>query len=609
MSDELLPYYHRELAYLRRLGAEFAEANPKIAGRLRLGEDAVEDPHVARLLESFAFLSARIRRKLDDDFPELTESLLGVLYPHYLAPVPSMAVVEFTGQPDLMKPHVIPAGAVLESAPVEGETCRFRTASAVTLWPVEVESAKLTGRPFVAPPPPSTVKPVAALRIVLRCRSSEGTFGALAPQSLRFFLRGAFEQSAALYELLLNDAVGVAVAQAPDDPNARHLPATALQPVGLGASEGLLPAPPAAFPGYRLLTEYFAFPQKFLFVDLTGLGPAVLAGVGRSLEVYVYLRRSTHDLESQITADWLSLGCTPVVNLFRQTAEPIQLTHAQYEYRVVADARRPQTTEVYSVDKVVALSRFGEEEPYLPFFAVKHAARDALRRRFWAAARRPAGRTDGRADPGTEVYLSLLDLDLDPSMPTESVLSVETTCTNRELPGRLPFGGAEPRFTLEGGAPLERIRCLTKPTPTLRPALGRGTLWRLVSHLALNHLSIAEGPGAADALREILRLYDIRDSAETRATIDGVESVSSHPTAGRAPASRHGGICRGVEVAIELDQSKFTGGGMYLFASVLERFLGLYCTVNSFTRTVVSVKGREGVLRRWPARAGESVLV
>jgi type VI secretion system protein ImpG len=403
--------------------------------------------------------------------------------------------------------------------------------------------------------------------------------------------------------------VGIAVAGSADDAAARHLRETSVVPVGFATSEGMLPTPPAAFPGYRLLTEYFAFPSKFLFVDLVDLGPRLLGKIGNRLEIFFYLRRSSPDLEHQVGAESFALGCAPVVNLFSQRAEPIQLTQTQYEYRVVPDARRPLSTEVYSVDRVAALSRFGDEQVYLPFFSVRHATRDTPRRTFFTASRRVVGRSGGQADPGTDVSLSLVDLDLAPSVPADSVLAVDITCLNRDLPSRLPFGGDQPRLELEGGAPLSSIRCLTKPTPTLRPPLGKGALWRLISHLSLNHLSIAEGEGAADALREILRLYDLRDSAETRATIDGIVSVGSRPTTGRAPASRQGGICRGVEVRVEFDPERFTGGGIYLFASVLERFLSLYTTVNSFTRTVATVKGREGVLRRWPARAGETVLL
>ena len=610
MTDDLLPYYGRELAFIRRLGAEFAEANPKIAGRLLLGPDSVDDPHVARLVESFALLNARTRKKLDDDFPELTQAMLSVLYPHYLAPIPSMAIVQFVGLPDLTTGHTIPRGTSIETDPIHGDPCRFRTVYPATTWPIEVESAKLTGRPLVAPPGKAAHGAVASLRIVLRCRAPDMTFAALAPQSLRFFLRGPAEQSQLLYELLANDAVGVAVARSPEDTDAQHLPETAIVPVGFAADEGLLPYPSNALPGYRLLTEYFAFPAKFLFVDITGLTGRAQAQAGNRLEIYVYLRRGAPDLERVLGPESLALGCTPVVNLYRHRAEPIRLTHEETEYRVVADARRPLATEIYSVDRVVATSSNGDEESYLPFFSVRHAVREAARSRFFTTTRRPAAKRRGVQIPGTELYLTLVDIDFDPAVPADWVLDIETTCLNRDLPGRLPFGGDQPRLQItEGAAPLESMRCLTQPTQTLRPSLGRGLLWRLISHLSLNHLSIADGEVGADALREILKLYDFRDSAETRSVIEGIDKVVCRSTSGRSPLTGGVGICRGTEVRVEFDPERYSGNGLFLFASVLERYLALYCNINSFVRMVAAVKGREAELRRWAPRAGRTPLL
>ncbi len=609
MRDDLLPYYNRELSYIRRLGAEFAEQNPKIAGRLRIGADMVEDPHVARLIEAFAYVNARTRKKLDDDFPELTHALFEVLYPHYLAPVPSMAIVQFTGAPDLASAYELPRGTMLETEQVDGDACRFRTAYDVTILPIEVESAKLSGRPLVAPPVPGSSRAVASLRLVLDCRADGVTFPALAPKRLRFYLRGPSQQALELYELILNDAVGVAIARAPDDPEPFFLRENSIVPVGFGADEGMLPYPPQSFLGYQFLTEYFTFPQKFLFFDIE-VPPHAFARMTRRAEVFVYLRRSAEELAQQVSKESFALGCTPVVNLYRQRAEPVALTHTQTEYRVVPDARRPLATEVYSVDRVAAVSRDGEEERYEPLFSVRHATHAAARNRFWHLRRRGAARHRGLQIPGSDAFLALVDPTLQPSRPADWTLSVETTCLNRDLPARLPFGGDQPRLQLAAGqAPLQRIRCLTKPTPTLRPPLEHGALWRLVSHLALNHVSITGGEAGTEALREILKLYDFRDSAETRATIDGVAAVASRHAVGRAPSRRGGGICRGVEVRIEFDPDRFTGGGVFLFASVLERFLALYASINSFVQTVASVRGREGELRRWSPRAGETVLL
>jgi type VI secretion system protein ImpG len=612
MTDTLLPYYNRELSYLRRLGAEFATAHPKIAGRLRLGPEGSEDPHVERLIEAVAYLNARLRHKLDDDFPEITDALLGVLYPHYQVPIPSLAIVQFEldpGQNDLTTGTTLPRGAALETEPIQGEPCRFRTCYPVTLWPIEVRTASLLKPPFQAPVTPRSPQAAAVLRLVLACREPAQTFAALALESLRFFLKGQAQHVFPLYELLFNNTLEVALANSPDDPAPVLLDRDCIRPVGFERDEGLLPYPPRSFVGYRLLTEFFVFVEKFLFVDLAGLSQKVLGRAGNQLEIYFYLNRSLSDLERNLTVDTFRLGCTPVVNLYPQRAEPAEITHTEAEYRVVPNVRRPLAHEVYSIDRVTALGPDGEAEEHMPFFSVKHAAAGRDCTRFWHATRRQAESDGGHVDLGTEVYLSLVDLQFQPSAPAGWTLDVETTCLNRDLPHRLPFGGDQPRLQLaEGGALIAGISCLTAPTPTLRPALRRGALWRLVSHLTLNHLSLGEEGDGAHALREVLKLYDFADSDETRRLIEGVLSVRSRRISARAGTAGDA-VCRGMEVTVHLDEKRFTGSGLFLFACVLERFLGLYCTVNSFTKLIVTVEGRKGELRRWAPRMGEKVLV
>jgi type VI secretion system protein ImpG len=380
--------------------------------------------------------------------------------------------------------------------------------------------------------------------------------------------------------------------------------------VGFGRDEGLLDYPARSFLGYRLLTEYFTFAEKFLFVELAGWDRSRLARVGNQLEVYVYLNRALPDLEHNLSADTFRLGCTPIVNLYRQRAEPIPLTQADWEYRVVPDARRPLAHEVYSIDRVGATSPDGEAVEYLPFFSTRHGTEGDAPARYWHATRRAAVPPEGQLDEGTEVFLSLTDLGLQVSVPADWTLDVETTCVNRDLPHRLPFGGDQPYLRLaEGAALVSRVGCLTPPTRTLRPARKKGAMWRLISHLSLNHLSLVGQGAGADPLREILKLYDFTDSEETRAMIAGVVRVDSRRVVGRISGEEADAVCRGVEVTVHFDEKRFAGSGVFLFASVLERFLALYCTINSFSKMTAALEGRKGELRRWPPRMGEKVLL
>ncbi len=327
MSDALLPYYERELDAIKRLATEFADTHPKIAGRLRLSADAVDDPHVARLLEGVAFLAARVHHRLDDEFPELTDALLGLLYPHYLAPVPSCMVAQFDCQPDLINPARLPAGVAIETEPVRGEELRYRTTAPVTLWPIEVENVRLSGLPIVAPANPSAAGASGVLRITLKCASPEVTFTQLGVDRLRFFLRGPTNQTLALYELLGAHAISVAYADNAVDPAPVIVPATVIEPVGFSPDEALLPWSARGFSGFRLLTEYFAFPEKFLFLDFTRMDAKTLVSAGNRLEIFVYLDRALPELERMIGPSSLALGCTPLVNLFPQRCEPMTLSH------------------------------------------------------------------------------------------------------------------------------------------------------------------------------------------------------------------------------------------------------------------------------------------
>jgi type VI secretion system protein ImpG len=606
MSAELLPYYEHELSFIRHLAAQFGREHERQAGLLKLNTNTGEsqDPHVERLIEAFAFLTARVRLKLDDEFPEITDSFLGVLYPHYQAPLPSLAVVQLGLDPeqrDLGTGHAVPRHTGLETEPLDGDPVRFRTCYPVTLWQVRVEEAGLSRPPF---PAPAALAGAAAarLRLALRC-DAEGGFAALAGlDRLRFFLLGEPQHVYRLYELIFNDVLGLTLAAPGGPADGPLLDPSLLRPVGFEREEGLLPYTARSFAGYRLLTEFFAFPEKFLFVDLTGLSKRLPAG--ERLEVCLYLRRALPDLEPRVKAETFRLGCTPVVNLYPQRAEPIALTHTEHEYRVVPDARRPRAHEVYSVDRVTATAPDGRAEEYQPFFSIKHAA--ATGERYWHASRQPSLATVGPPDHGTEVHLALTDLDMRPATAGGQTLDVETTCLSRDLPHRLPFGGGQPRLQLTPGDGLVTgIACLTAPTRTLRPALRRGALWRLISHLALGHLSLVDHGDNAEALREILKLYDFADSPQTRRVIDGLRGVTSRRAVGRVDGAT---FCRGVEVTLLFDEDHFTGSGVFLFAAVLERFLGLYCTLNSFTKLVARIKGGAGELRRWPPRLGERVL-
>lgn len=601
MGDDLLHYYERELTFIREMGAEFARKYPKIAGRLQIDADKCEDPHIERLIEAFALLCGRVHKKIEDHVPEITESFFQVLYPHYVTTIPSMSVVAF----DPIRQGVPPAGYRIEkgttlfSKPVNGVPCQFSTGYPVTLLPVELVSA-LLGSP---------VNPVrnAQQSLTLQLKSSNNlSFSRIACDNLRFFLNGSPQHVYHLYELLFNNVchlecswlnsqgIQERITLAPED----------IRPVGFERDDALIPFDGRTFSGYPLLFEYFCFPEKFLFLDLNGLGKLAESSVGDTIDISFYFDREAKS-NLLVTKETFSLYAAPVVNLFDRVAEPILVDGERTEYPIIPDLRRTNATEVFRVDRVVSIAIGSDRETvYRPFYSLDHHGGDDPARpvgqAYWYLRRQPSGK---HGDDGTDSYISFADLDFNPADPGADVIHLHVTCTNRDLPTRLIIGNPSGDFETELVAPVSAIRGLIKPTPPRRPSLGGELQWRLISHLSLNYLSLVERDG--EPLKEILKLYDFDNSPATRQQINGIVSLTSGHVTKRIGMS----FCRGIQVTITFDEDKYVGTGLYLFASILDRFIGEYVTINSFTRLVAKTLQRKESLREWPPRNGNRILL
>jgi type VI secretion system protein ImpG len=613
MRDELLLYYERELDYLRKSAAQFAEKHPKVASRLVLEPTKCEDPHVERLLEAFAFLAARVHLKLDDEFPEITEALLSVVYPQLVRPIPSMSVVEFQLDPTkgkMTSALKIDRNTQLYSKPINGVPCSFRTCYNTTLWPISVAAAELRAPSQLSPPVKSLDSPW-AIRLELQC-GKDVTLSSLQPDKLRFYLDGEGGLVNTIYELLFSRLNRIVVRDLSAGSKAAplSLPASSLRAVGFGPDEGMVPYPSSSFAGHRLLMEYFAFPEKFFFIDIGGLDAIAEAGFKDKIEIIFLLSEvegtgRVQRLELELSKKTFRLGCTPIVNLFEQVAEPIQLNQRRVEYPVVPDVRRPYAVEIFSIDEVSGIDSSSQKiTRYEPFYSLRHFAKRDDRTCFWLARRRPAGRVN---DDGTDISLSLVDLSLITADPDATALSVRTTCTNRDLPSRLPFGNQDSDFEMEGAGNMKRIVALRKPTGPIRPALGKSVLWRLVSHLSLNYLSLVEE--GKDALQEILRLYDVGRTAYSQNVIQSILQIKSRSTFARLVSEEGISFARGLRIDMELDEDQFSGGGAFLFAAVLERFFGLAASLNSFTQLSVTTPQRKEGLHEWEPRSGRRLLV
>lgn len=610
--EELLPYYERELAFLRGHSREFAERYPKIAGQLLLSGEGCDDPHVERIIESLALLTARVTKKLEDSYPQFTEALLGVLYPHYLRPFPSCSIACFEtagAELQLSSPVRMARDTALLSRPIKGAVCRFRTAWDVTLLPVEVASVSFDP---VAKAPSGVRLPVgssAILSLSLDIAAASGQWTAASADRLRFYIDAEPSVAAALRDAMFLKLLTTYVA---GDAQAWRLAGDGVvREVGFDDAEALIDMPATGHAAYRHLTEYFAFPEKYNFFDLMLPALPAAARQSRRLTLHFVLSGLRADgdasrLLQTLTAQNLRLGCVPVVNLFSQRGDPIRLSHRRSSYPVVADSRRAFAYEVYSIDAVrrVRQSPQGESiQEYRPFFSLRHGENPAEQGNYWVAQR---NELVAAHSPGYETELSLVDADFDPVSPKTDVLSVQLTCTNRDLPSLMSVGMPTGDLFLEGGAGARTVRLLRKPTPPLRFDHRHDGQWRLISHLSLNHLSLSNsGP---DAFKEMLTLYDLPRSASSRQQIDGILGISHQQATTWLPGKPFASFVRGLEVRLSVDEGSFVGSGLDVFSRCMDRFLGLYVHLNSFVQlVVVSARTGEELIRCAP-RTGESIL-
>jgi type VI secretion system protein ImpG len=625
MDPRLLNYYNRELQHLREVGAEFAREFPKIAGRLGLEAFECADPYVERLLEGFAFLAARVQLKIDAEFPRFTQHMLELVYPHYLAPVPSMAVVQFQPNPSegsLAEGFRVPRGSVMRSLLGRGEqtACEYRTCQDVTLWPMEISAVEYTAYlgdlGGIRLPTRRTAR--AALRMRLRVGAGL-TFDKLPLDRLPLFVRSGDELAINVYEQLLGNVVGAAVreAGAPEAPT-QVVSGPATRAMGFHDEEAMLPYTPRSFQGYRLLQEYFAFPSRFLFVELMGLGPGVRACRGNELEIVIFFDRQDSGLEGTVSASHFALYCAPAVNLFPRRADRIHLSDATNEHHVVPDRTRPMDFEVHSVTEVTGHGAGGADsaQEFHPLYWMGQKSTPDDARAYFTVHRQPR-RLSARQQAqgprstyvGSEVFLALVDGAEGPFETKLKQLAVGTLCTNRDLPLHMPVGQGRSDFSLESGAPVESVRCLAGPTRPQQSHAHGDLSWRLLSHLALNYLSLTDSDGlGAGALRQMLALYSDSGEVAVRKQIEGVRNVTTRPIVRRIVAPGPLTFGRGLEVTLTCDETGFQGSGAFLLGAVLAQFFAKYASINSFVETVLRTAQR-GEIMRWPAEPGRRAVL
>lgn len=616
MDPRLLNYYNRELQHVRDMGAEFAREFPKIAGRLGLDEFACQDPYVERLFEGFAFLAARVQLKIDAEFPEFAQYLLETIYPDYLAPIPSMTVVQFN--PDLSEGSLaqgisLPRDTLLQSQPLldEQTRCEYRLAHAVTLWPLQLTEAEYLSTAAIQAINKDLARPGVRAGLRLRLRTTASVrFNETSIDRLAIYLMGSGDIPYRLYEQLLANTSEVVV-----QPAQRPAPwreDISIRRMGFHPDEALLPSDERMFQGYRLLREYFSFPERFLFVEFNGLDKAIRKCQGEELDIIALFDRNDDQLIQAIDASHFALHCAPAINVFMKRSDRIMIDPHLSEFHIVPDRTRPADYEVYGVREVIGYAGGSSEgQNFLPFYGSRTGYRQTHETAFHSI-RRQRRLQSGRHRKlktnylGSEVFISLVDAAQAPYRGDLKQIGLTLWCTNRDLPLLMPVKVGDTDFTLQAGAPVQSIRCLAGPTKP-RPSSAEGNIaWRLINHLSLNYLSLADTDAhqGAAALRDLLSLYGDTTDHALRKQIEGVQSIKTATVVRRVNSSGPIVFGRGLEITLKFDESAFEGSRFFLLGAVLEHFFSGYTSINSFTETAIHTTDR-GEVMRWPARIGQ----
>ena len=603
MDARLLRYYNQELRYLRELGGEFAREFPKIASRLGMESLEVTDPYVERLLEGCALLAARIQLKQDAEFPRLSHRLLELVYPNFLAPVPSMAVVkaEPVVAPNLLASPWVPRDTLL-LAPAGGASdtrCEFRTAQPLQLTPLTTSAATYVQNLSdlgLASIPALHERPRCSVRVTLQL------------DRLRFHLGGQTDVAMQLHEMLLGSLAGVLVGPPgrSGDGQRRFLPASMVSAVGYADDEAMLPVGLRGLSGLRLLQEYFSFAERFLFVDLDGLAPLLPGIAGPALELVFLFSRSGQGLDGAVTPENFSLHCVPAVNLFPKRADRIHVDVGHHEFHVVPERTAPLDYEVFDVPGMTGYDDEGRERRFLPLYAPDHAHPVGHPAYFtiWREPRQMSeqARRDGPRSGyvGSEVFVSLVDPSEQPQATGVHQLSVQT---RREARHDLAAGRGD--FTLDAGLPMVDVKLVAGPSRPSSALREGGIAWRLLNLLSLNYLSLLDTDGgtAAAALRDLLSKLPQGSDPAVQRQIEALQDVSASAVVRRHPMRGPIAFGRGVQVKLTVDELGHTGGSAFLFGAAMHAYLSRHVALNSFVETVL-VSLTRGEVGRWKPSSG-----
>jgi len=594
--EDLFKHYNHELAALRHLAATFAKAHPNNAAHLKIGPNSIEDPMVAHLLEAVAFLNARVQQKINDDMPEISNTLLDIIYPHYLQPIPSISILQLIGQDSLQGPHIIPAKTDIVTTTLKGDSARFKTCYPVTLLPLKINAITYQ----------SLTSTSSSLKIIINITNSELKLPHLKFKELRFYINTELQLAYIIYELLFNQTSFIELRN-PATSDTIKVSNKMLKPVGFADNEYLTPNPPHSFPGYRLLSEFFAFPEKFLFFDMVNWPDDFVNNLSNQLEIVFHFRKENPTVQQQITDDSFALGCTPIINLFEQDAVPIHLDNKQQSYHLKADINSDlNSIELHSITDINVSDNNNQSYPCYPLYGLKYYHQqsndEAL---FWHISRKSTWEVSQTNIPGQELFLNISNPNGELYNQKNLVIHSKIRCCNRNLAEQIPYSNDTNDFQFWHHADeyVAGMQRLTRVTSPLRPKDKEKLAWCLITHLSENYLNFDNNTGLKK-LQDILKLYNFNDDY---GLLTGLTHLSTQSKTIRHPKDLRNGFCKSTEITLTIDENKTNVSQWYLLASVLAKFFNMSTSINSFAQLILASK-QHGVLAQWQPETGTQIL-
>lgn len=594
--NRLLSYYQKELGFLKQHGKIFASRFPKIARRLGIVEGESEDPHISRLIESFALLTSRIHQRLDDDMPEVIEALLSVLAPQFLRPLPSTCIVNIAADPlrsGISGKNVLPAGSSLFSRQSTPVACLFRTVYPVNLLPLSLHEAEL-------------LFDTDELNWRLRLCFTLWPGARLSDETVRLYLHGPRNAVSTLYTLLCSEVDTLTLRK---NGETFMLSADALSPAGFEAEEVLLAHDLRIDPIHILLMDYFYFPQKFSFIDLK-LPVGFSAKGGESIEVLIVFQRNSlvgnlERMTGLVDVDFFRLHCTPAVNLFSLRAEPISLSDATAEYPVIPDTRHRAMMDVWAINQVYVQRKTEnriEQIPVAPLLEQQtspHSGTESGLR--WQSFYR---KMVGKQHVERKQFIAFSMHKNRPPSASSEIVTLDILCTNHTVPYQMQYGHPDGDFDIEAPVAGLKITALTHPTQPINPPEKSDVRWRFLSQLSLNY-QLLDGERGVQRLKDMLALYNFDESPDNIRQFNLIQSIDYQPVTVRLIQSDPHSLVRGLELTVVFHQDALHEPDYYLLCSFLDRLLALYAPVNSFTRLTTCIDREMQTRRVWPIRAGK----